>query len=105
MKNQIASFFEIMEIIAEGKELPISEETWTRAPFTRKQFNELFCITPSQSRDEIAKRIRAISYGPYQPYVEIDATGSNTNRIRNEIRTKKHPLNCRSFRSASPRSG
>ena len=71
-ENQIALFFEIMEIIAEGKELPISEETWTRAPFTRKQFNELFCITPSQSRDEIARRIRAISYGPYQPYVEIE---------------------------------
>ncbi len=71
-ENQIALFFEIMEIMAEGKELPVSEETWTRAPFTRKQFNELFCITPSQSKDEIARRIRAISYGPYQPYVEIE---------------------------------
>jgi methionyl-tRNA formyltransferase len=71
-ENQMALFFEIVQLMAEGKELPVSEEKWTRAPFTRKQFNELFCITPDQSKEEIARRIRAISYGPYQPYVEIE---------------------------------
>lgn len=71
-ENQIALFFEIAALMAEGRELPVSPETWTRPPFTRKQFNELFRITPGMTRDEIARRVRALSYGPFQPYVEID---------------------------------
>ena len=71
-ENQIALFFEIAGLMAEGKDLPVSAETWTRPPFTRKQFNELFRITPEQSKEEIARRIRAISYGAWQPYVELE---------------------------------
>ncbi len=71
-ENQIALFFEIAELMAAGKELPVSAETWTRPPFTRKQFNELFQIRPGQSKDEIARRIRAISYKHWQPYIELE---------------------------------
>lgn len=71
-ENQIALFFEIANLIAEGKELPVSKETWTRAPFSRKQFNELFVISPEMSEDEISRQIRAISYGPWQPYMEVN---------------------------------
>lgn len=70
-ENQIELFFEIMGLIAAGKELPVSKEHWTRPPFSRKQFNELFIITPEMSADEIKRRIRAISYKHWQPYVEI----------------------------------
>jgi methionyl-tRNA formyltransferase len=70
-ENQIELFFEIVGLIAEGKELPVSNETWTRPPFSRKQFNELFIIRPDMTEDEVRRRIRAISYGPWQPYVEI----------------------------------
>jgi methionyl-tRNA formyltransferase len=70
-ENQIALFFEIIGLIAEGKPLPASEERWTRPPFTRVQFNELFRITPDMSREEIARRIRAISYGKWQPFIEL----------------------------------
>jgi methionyl-tRNA formyltransferase len=70
-ENQIALFLEIAQIMANGKDLPVSSERWTRPPFTRRQFNELFCITPDMPQDEIARRVRAVSYGPYQPYVEI----------------------------------
>jgi methionyl-tRNA formyltransferase len=70
-EHQMTLFFEIVERIAQGKELPASTETWKRAPFTRKQFNELFRITPDLSKEEIARRVRAVSYGPYQPYVEL----------------------------------
>jgi methionyl-tRNA formyltransferase len=71
-EHQMALFFEIAALMAEGKELPVSGEKWTRPPFTRVQFNELFRITPDMSKDEIARRVRAISYGPWQPYVEIE---------------------------------
>lgn len=71
-ENQIALFFEVAELMAEGRELPVSAETWTRPPFTRKQFNELFRITPDMPKEEIARRVRAVSFGHYQPYIEIE---------------------------------
>ncbi len=71
-ENQMALFFEIATLIADGRELPVSSEKWTRPPFTRKQFNELFVIKPDMSREEIARRIRAVSYKHWQPYMEIE---------------------------------
>ncbi len=71
-ETQIAFFFEIAQLMAEGKELPVSHETWTRPPFTRRQFNELFKITPDMPKEEISRRVRAVSYGSWQPYVEIE---------------------------------
>jgi hypothetical protein len=50
----------------------VAGETWTRRPFTRKEFNTLFQITSGMSREEIARRIRAVSYGRYQPFIEIE---------------------------------
>jgi methionyl-tRNA formyltransferase len=70
-EHQIKLFFEIAALIVSGKDLPVSNESWTRPPFTRKQFNELFIVTPDMSREEIARRIRAVSYKHWQPYVEI----------------------------------
>ncbi len=69
--NQIALFFEIADLMVDGKPLPQSAETWSRPPFTRREFEELFKITPDMPPDEIARRIRAVSYGAYQPYLEL----------------------------------
>ncbi len=71
-EHQIALFLELAPLMAEGRELPVSKETWTRPAFTRQQFNQLFRISPDMSRDEIARRVRAVSYGTFQPYVEIE---------------------------------
>ena len=68
-EHQIALFLEIVGALARGQELPLSDERWTRPPFTRTQFNELFVITPEMDADEIARRIRATSYENWQPYV------------------------------------
>ena len=70
-EHQIALFLEIAGLMADGGELPVSKETWTRPPFTRKQFNELFCIRPDHSIEEVRRRIRAVSYAPWQPYIEL----------------------------------
>jgi methionyl-tRNA formyltransferase len=70
-ENQMALFLEIAQIMAEGKELPTSAEAWTRPPFSRKQFEELFRITADMSQDEIARRVRAISYKHWQPYIDL----------------------------------
>jgi methionyl-tRNA formyltransferase len=70
-QHQIELFFEIIDGIVVGKGLPASQEKWTRPPFTRKEFNELFRITPEMNPKEIARRVRAISYGPWQPFIEL----------------------------------
>jgi methionyl-tRNA formyltransferase len=71
-ENQIGLFFEIVRLISEGRELPTSKEKWTRPPFSRRQFNELFRITTAMKKDEIARRIRAVSYKAWQPYIELE---------------------------------
>jgi methionyl-tRNA formyltransferase len=68
---QLVLFYEIMSIIIEGKELPVSEERWTRRPFSRKELNELGRITPDMTKEEIAKRIRATTFGMWKPTIEL----------------------------------
>lgn len=71
-EHQIVLFLQIAERMAAGEDLPVSGETWTRRPFTRKEFNALFRITPDMSREEILRRIRAVSFDQYQPYIDLE---------------------------------
>jgi len=68
---QLVLFYKIMSIILEGKALPVSAEKWTRRPFTRKELDELQKITPDMSKEEVAKRVRATSFGVWQPTVDL----------------------------------
>jgi methionyl-tRNA formyltransferase len=68
---QLVLFYEIVSLILEGKELPVSEERWTRKPFSRKEFDELGRITPDMTKEEIAKRIRATTFGVWKPAIEL----------------------------------
>jgi len=69
---QLVLFYEVMSHILQGKELPVSKETWTRRPFTRKEFEELRRIRPDMTREEIARRVRATAYGIWNPVIELD---------------------------------
>lgn len=71
-EHMLALFFEIAGLMARGEDLPVSSETWTRPPFTRRQFNELFRITPDMNQDEIARRVRAVTYQSWRPFVELE---------------------------------
>lgn len=68
---QLVLFYEILSLIIAGKELPVSEEHWTRRPFTRKEFNQLGRITPEMSKEEVSRRIRATNYGVWKPVIEV----------------------------------
>lgn len=68
---QLVLFYEIVSLIAEGKELPQSTEEWTRRPFTRREFNQLRRVTPEMNKEEIAKRIRATTFTLWKPTVEL----------------------------------
>jgi methionyl-tRNA formyltransferase len=56
------SFYEIMNLILNGQPLPVTNETWKRKPFTRKQLDELCYIRPEMGEEEINKRIKATTY-------------------------------------------
>lgn len=70
--QQLALFYDIIGRIAAGKSLPIATDTWTRQPFTRHEFDQLFLITPDMPREEINKRIRALDYQGWGPYLELN---------------------------------
>lgn len=56
-------FYELISGIVENKSLPQSKESWKRKPYTRKQLNELCELTPDMDKNEIARRIKATTYG------------------------------------------
>ncbi|MFB3850643.1 MAG: formyltransferase family protein [Acidobacteriota bacterium] len=60
-------FYEIIEEIYFGSNLVASGENWKRKPYTRKELNELAIIRPEMTEEEIKKRIRATSFGDWQP--------------------------------------
>jgi methionyl-tRNA formyltransferase len=69
--HQLVLFYEIATYMISGSPLPKSSERWSRPPFTRKEFEALGRITPEMSRDEIRRRIRATTYGPWKPVVNL----------------------------------
>jgi hypothetical protein len=44
---------------------------WERKPFSRKEFNKLFKITPEMDDIEIEKRIKATNYLHFKPIIII----------------------------------
>lgn len=56
---QLVLFYDVVGRIVLGEGLPASGETWTRKPFTRRQFRELGRITDDMSKEEIERRRRA----------------------------------------------
>jgi methionyl-tRNA formyltransferase len=68
---QLSLFYEIIGGIFKGESLPSTTESWTRKPFSRKEFNALSEINPAMPLEEIERRIRATSYGDFQPRIRI----------------------------------
>jgi methionyl-tRNA formyltransferase len=68
---QLVLFYEIVSLFLEGRELPTSQERWTKKPFSRKEFNDLRRITPDMTKEEISRRIRATTFGLWKPTIEI----------------------------------
>ncbi len=65
------SFYRIIEKIASGEQLPVSQENWTRKPYTRKELDALSEIKPDMTAEEIDRRIKATTYDKPWAFVEI----------------------------------
>jgi len=68
---QLVLFYDIMGLILQGKDLPKSQDSWTRKPFTRKELDALGVITPDMSREEISRRIKSTSFQGWKPTIEL----------------------------------
>jgi methionyl-tRNA formyltransferase len=68
---QLALFYDVVSLILQGKELAVTEERWARKPVSRKMLNDLGRITPDMTRDEIARRVRATTFGGWRPVIEL----------------------------------
>lgn len=63
MNHLLYCFEKILSYISQDVPLPVSDETWKRKPFTRKEMLALFEIDPQKHDEaEIEKRIRAAAY-------------------------------------------
>jgi methionyl-tRNA formyltransferase len=69
---QIVLFYEILERLRKGDKLEPNGERWSRAPFTRKQFDELNRIDAKMTKDEMVRRIRATTFQNYKPQLVVD---------------------------------
>jgi methionyl-tRNA formyltransferase len=78
MNHMLFCFERIINLIASGRELPVSGEKWTRPPFTRKQLRELCRITPENNNPrDIMLRVRATSYPSAADVAYVEIGGRN----------------------------
>lgn len=85
-KHILRLFDKVTEIMATGRPLPVSREEWARKPFKRVQLTALCRVSPSMSREEIERRIRATTY-PGMPgvYVEIQGLRFELSPLRKDL--------------------
>jgi methionyl-tRNA formyltransferase len=62
---------DILRIISNGGELPVSSLQWSGKPRTRKELNKLAVIETGMSSEEAARRIRATHFGSWKPLVKV----------------------------------
>lgn len=68
---QIVQFYQIIDYLIQGIALPSSSQKWKRKPYKRSEFGKLKIITPDMNEKEVARRIRANSYGQFQPKIVV----------------------------------
>ena len=68
----LSLFFEILDYIIKSNKLPECNEKWTKAPFTRKQLEELCVIIPNMSEKEVKRGIKATQFpGIPRAYIKL----------------------------------
>jgi len=68
-------FYEVMDRLIKGEELPRSDEKWARRPFTRKEFQELCKLRLDMSEDEFSRRLKATYFPGALDYPNIKVGG------------------------------
>lgn len=64
---QLTLFYEVTAFLLGEGGLPVSSERWTRRPYTRREVDQLSTVTSEMTAEEIARRARATTFGPFRP--------------------------------------
>ncbi len=65
-------FHDMVAALASDQPLPKSDRHWTRSPYKRTELDALCRITPDMPENEVARRVRAVTFpGAPGAYVEI----------------------------------
>jgi methionyl-tRNA formyltransferase len=67
------SFYKILECINSGLALPVSDEVWTRKPFTRIDLDKLSELTLDMDKNEMDRRINATTFD--KPWAFLNLNG------------------------------
>lgn len=67
----LRQLFDVLDYWRRWGEFPEAPEKWSGKKHTRAELDELARITPEMDSAEVARRVRATSYGPWQPFVEL----------------------------------
>jgi len=62
MTVMLELFYDIVSRLATGSALQVTDETWRRRPFRRRELNELGRVTPDMPPHEVLRRVRAMRY-------------------------------------------
>lgn len=68
---QLQLFYEVFDRLQRGDPLPASAERWGGRVYTRRDLDDLSRIEPAMPADEVARRVRATSFGGFRPWVEF----------------------------------
>ncbi len=75
-------YSEILLDIVQGRPLPQSGETWTRQPYTLKDFFELCRLTLDMDVEEQRRRIRATQFRGAMVRISISMVGDSCLKVR-----------------------
>lgn len=71
----LVMFYDLLLGFLAGRDWPDCGETWRRAPYTRRQLNELCRVSPEMPDEEVRRRVRATSY-PGMPGAYLELAGA-----------------------------
>jgi methionyl-tRNA formyltransferase len=69
--QQLVLYYEIMELLIAGAQLPRSAAIWTREAYRKADIDLLATITGDMDREEIARRVRATTFGDWAPEIVL----------------------------------
>lgn len=76
MATMLGMFHEVLSGMRNGDPLPRATARWTRPPFRRRDIDALCRLSPDMTAEEIARRIRAVTYPGYPGAVmEVGGVG------------------------------
>lgn len=68
---QLVLFYEIVSLILQDNPLTLSGERWSGRLHSRKELDDLGQISADMTKEEIANRIRATTFGEWKPTIDL----------------------------------